>query len=58
MTNEEHLEEVLMVVHQNGFYTEIISEVETSLLNNRGDNFYDTLFKVFYDYVKSGKIDY
>jgi hypothetical protein len=58
MTNEEHLEEVLIVAHRNGVYSEIISEVDDHLLINRDDKFSEVLFKVFYKYVKEGKIEY
>lgn len=58
MTNEEYLEEILIVAHQNGLYKEIILEVDTILGINNNDKFPEVLFKVFYDYVKSGKIIY
>jgi hypothetical protein len=58
MTNEEHLEEILFVAHQNNLHKQIISEVDEILLLDKNLKFYDAVLKVFYSYVKSGNISY
>jgi hypothetical protein len=57
MSNEEHVEEILTVVHKKGLYNQVMNEVSSTMIS-KGKKLHDAVFEVFYKYVKSGKIEY
>lgn len=58
MSNEEHLEEILITAYKSGMYHQIFIDVDMELRNSKSKNFYEVIFDVFYKYVKLGKINY
>ena len=58
MTNEEHIEEILITAHEYGSYKQVLNDVDEVLKTNKNVSFYSALTEVFYKYVEMGKIKY
>jgi hypothetical protein len=58
MTNEEYIEEILIVAHQQGVRDEILNQVDKVMKQNYSKSFYEVIHEVFYNLVREGKICY
>jgi len=56
MSNEEHIEEILINAYESGVYNQILSEVENLLKTNTKMLFSDAVVQVFHKYVEEGLV--
>lgn len=57
MSNEEHVEEILINAHESGVYNQILSEVDNLLKTNSKMLFSDAVIQVFHKYVEEGLVN-
>jgi hypothetical protein len=58
MLNEEFVEEMYWLAHSSEVYSEFQTNVTEELLKNPKISRYETIEKVFYKFVKEGKIEF
>lgn len=57
MSNEEHVEEILISAYESGVYNQILSEVENLLKLNSKLLFSEAIVQVFHKYVEEGLVN-
>jgi len=58
MLNEEFVEEMYWLAHKSEVYSEFQTTVKDELLKNPKISRYETIERVFYGFVKEGKIEF